>query len=73
MSPGASATPSAVHRRDRPARYAVASVPATAHSVSISTVTSKNSRPRTYGFEKGWTSQATACIAAPMSTGYSTG
>ena len=51
----------------------MASVPATAHSVSISTVTSKNSRPRTNGSEMGRTIQATACIAAPMSTGYSTG
>ena len=73
ISPGASATPSAVQRRDRPARYAVASVPARLNATSSSTVTSKNSRPLMDGSEIGLTSQATACMAAPMSTGYSTG
>ncbi len=51
----------------------MASVPASENNVSSTTVRSKNSRPLTNGSEMGRTSQAMACIAAPMSTGYSTG
>ena len=35
-------------------------------------MTSKNSRPRAYGSAIERTSQAAACIAAPIRTGYST-
>ena len=73
MTAGASATPSAVHRRDGPARYAVASTPTSANRVSRTMVRSKNSRPRLNGLLMGWTSHATSCMAPPMSTGYSTG
>jgi hypothetical protein len=71
--PGASATPSAVHRRDGPARYAVASTAAMVNRASSTTVRPKKSRPRWNGSLTGRTSQATACMAPPIRTGYSTG
>ena len=73
ITAGDSATSRAVHLREGPARYAVASTAATVQSVSRITVTSKNSRPLMNTSLIGLTTQAAACIAAPMMTGYSTG
>ena len=69
---GESATISACARRSGPAARAVASTPATAQTASSATVTSKNSRPLIARLTLR-TSQAAACMAPPISTGYSTG
>ena len=68
---GDSATISACQRRSGPAARAVASTAATAHTASRPAVTSKNSRPLITASTLR-TSQATACMAPPISTGYST-
>ena len=75
ISAGDSATISACARRCEPlgpAARAVASTPATAQTASSATVTSKNSRPLMASLTFR-TSQAAACMAPPISTGYSTG
>ena len=73
ISAGDSATISAWARRPGPAARAVAITPATAQIARNTTVTSKNSRPLIMGSLMPCTSQAAACMAPPISTGYSTG
>ena len=72
ISAGDSATISACARPPGPAARAVASTPATPQTASAATVTSKNSRPLIAGLTF-LTSQAAACMAPPIRTGYSTG
>ncbi len=69
---GDSATISPCQRASGPAARAVASTAATAHTASRITVKSKNSRPL-IATSMFLTSQAAACIAPPIRTGYSTG
>ena len=71
ISAGDSASISAWERRPGPAARAVASTPATAQPASSATVTPKNAPPLVTGLAF-LTSQAAACMAPPISTGYST-
>ena len=72
ISAGDSATISPCQRPSGPAARAVAITPTTAHTASRTAVTSKNSRPLITE-STFLTSQAAACMAPPIRTGYSTG